>query len=300
MKKMLIVLILTVTANITFAQINENELLNKASTQVKEQLKTNLSIGLNNQTMLNAYNAVVQSQMQEEVKARVLSKIAQAHQTGLPAEPFAEKVMEGLAKRANEAQIENALNQLTERYSYAKQLTNQLAFSQQTRSKVMGNIADALAAGISKQSMKNIMSHSRMKSEPDLAAEITECVKDMSRARVESNMIEKTMSKAMEKGYKANELAEIRNQFKTMVKTRDANQLAKNMENGFQMGAKSSDISRGLSGRGSGGNMGSGYGSGSGMGSGSSGGSGNGGSGGGSGSGSGGGNGGGHGGGRGM
>ncbi|UOD35270.1 hypothetical protein DSN97_02710 [Deferribacteraceae bacterium V6Fe1] len=295
MKKMLIVLILTVTANITFAQVNENELLTKATTQVKEQLKTNLSIGLNNQTMLNAYNAVVQSQMQEEVKVRVLSKIAQAHQAGLPAEPLAEKVMEGLAKRANESQLENALNQLTERYSYAKQLTEQLAFNQQTKSKIMGNIADALAAGISKQSMENIMSHSQLKSEPELAAEITECVKDMSRARVQSNLIEKTMTKAIEKGYNAGELAEIRNQFKTMAKTRDANQLAQNMQNGFQMGAKSSDISKGLSGNGNGSNMGSGYGDSSGMGSGSGGSSGNGGSGGSSGGSSG--NGGGHGGG---
>lgn len=263
------ILTLTVIANITFAQTNENELLNKASVQVKEQLKTNLSIGLNNQNMLNAYNAVIQSQIQEGTKTRILSKIAQAHQAGLPTEPLAEKVMEGLAKRANESQIENALNQLTERYSYAKQLANQLTFSQQIRNKLMGNIADALAAGISKQSMENIMSHSRIKSEPELAAEITECVKDMSRARVQSNLIEKTMLKAMEKGYNGKEIAEIRNEFKNMVKTRDANQLAQNMQDGFQKGAKSSNISKNLSGRGSGGNMGSGYGSSSGVGSGS-------------------------------
>jgi transcriptional regulator NrdR family protein len=302
MKKITTLFAILFVSTICLAEVSETAVLDKASEMVRQQLQTNISMGLNNQTMLNAYGQIIQSKMTEEVKAQILSKMRQAYQNGIPAEPLAEKVMEGFAKKANEQQMQQALNKLTERFEYAKKISAQINAPVEQKQKMMANLADALAAGLQTQTAERVMSKDRLKENSELATEVTECLKDMARARVDSQQIEKTMTAAIEKGYKVNELAEVRQRFKSLAKTMDANQIARNMQNGFQKGMSGQDIGKGLSGGGyrQMGGMSNGMGTG-GYGGGSAGGSGSGGSGSSDGSGgNGGGSGGGHGGGRGK
>lgn len=290
MKKINLTIAFVLAGMVAFAQVRETDLLNKAQETVREQIKQNLSLGLKTQEALNAYNMVVQSRYSYQEQVRVIAAMREAYQKGATAEAIASKVSEGLAKNVSADQMEKALNNVANRYAYAKQLAERVSKEDNVRAKIINNIAEAMAAGLQDRDIESLMTRERIRQDKELAVEVTEMVRDMVRARVNSQEAVRTMMTAVDKGYSAKEIAEIRNMFKNNVRTMNATYLAQNMKYGFQQGYRGAEMSGSMS-------SGSGKG-GAGSGSGSSG-SGGGGSGGGSGGtgGSGGGSGGGHGGG---
>ncbi|MCX8084245.1 MAG: hypothetical protein N3C60_04920 [Calditerrivibrio sp.] len=247
MRRIMSIVVIVFIAAMSYAEVTVNDVLNSAPAEVKEQLNLNISLGLKNQAMLNMYNAMIQNQVRVETQVMILNKLREAYQSGLPTDPVAEKVMEGLAKKVNSAQLEVAVSNVINRYSFAKQIAERVTKEEKLQQRIMNNIADTLAAGMQSRNVETVMTQMRLRSEANLAAEVSDFMKDMARAKVESAEIERSMMVALQKGYTHTELAEIRHIFRNMIKSENANSVAKQMQNGFQAGLKGADMGKNMS-----------------------------------------------------
>jgi hypothetical protein len=284
MKKIYFVIFMVVFS-ITAMATTEEEVLSKAPSAVKEQLRESLKSGLNNTEILNVYGMLIQSRYSYEEQKKIMSSMMEAYKKGVPSDAIANKIGEGLAKNVSAEMMEKAMNNVAHRYTVAKQIVEKVKAEEKVRSIIRNNISESMAAGFTEKDALSLMSKDRIWQNKELALEISEMVKDMVRARVSSEETAKTIGLAVDKGYSAREIKEIRNMFRENIRNMSAKQLVYNLRNGIENGYKGSEMQGSMTGgsRGGygGGSAGSGGGSGSGGGAGGGSGSGSGGSGGG-------------------
>jgi len=274
MKKIYLIVSFVILSVASYAAVTEEELMSTTPNQVREQLQQNIRIGMKNSGMLNVYGMLMQSRYSNQEKNQVLSQMREAFQKGATQETIANKVGEGLAKNVTAEQMGKALNNVGNRYSFAKQIAERITKEETVKNRIMNNIAEALAAGMHERDVESLMSRDRVRKDKELAAEVCEMARDMVRARINSQDVAKTMGLAIDKGYSAKEMAEIRAMFRNNIRNTNANELAMNMKYGFEKGYKGGQMAGSMSGSGNGGGSGSGGGSGAGAGAGGAGGSG--------------------------
>ncbi|MGC8925868.1 MAG: hypothetical protein ACP5LO_07590 [Calditerrivibrio sp.] len=256
MKKIYLIVCLVILSVASYAAVTEEDLMSTTPNQVREQLQQNIRMGMKNSELLNVYGMLMQSRYSNQEKNQILSQMREAFQKGATQEAIANKVGEGLAKNVSADQMVKALNNVGNRYSFAKLIAERITQEEKVKNRIMSNIAEALTAGMHEKDVESLMSRDRVRKDKELAAEVSEMARDMVRARINSQDVAKTIGVGIEKGYSAKEMAEIRAMFRNNLRNMNANELAMNMKYGFEKGYKGGQMAGSMSGTGNGGSGG--------------------------------------------
>ncbi|MGB9731755.1 hypothetical protein [Calditerrivibrio nitroreducens] len=256
MKKIYLIVCLVILSVASYAAVTEEDLMSTTPNQVREQLQQNIRMGMKNSELLNVYGMLMQSRYSNQEKNQILSQMREAFQKGATQEAIANKVGEGLAKNVSADQMVKALNNVGNRYSFAKLIAERITQEEKVKNRIMSNITEALTAGMHEKDVESLMSRDRVRKDKELAAEVSEMARDMVRARINSQDVAKTIGVGIEKGYSAKEMAEIRAMFRNNLRNMNANELAMNMKYGFEKGYKGGQMAGSMSGTGNGGSGG--------------------------------------------
>ncbi|MGC9062966.1 hypothetical protein [Calditerrivibrio sp.] len=250
MKKIYLIVCLVILSVASYAAVTEEDLMSTTPNQVREQLQQNIRMGMKNSELLNVYGMLMQSRYSNQEKNQILSQMREAFQKGATQEAIANKVGEGLAKNVSADQMVKALNNVGNRYSFAKLIAERITQEEKVKNRIMSNITEALTAGMHEKDVESLMSRDRVRKDKELAAEVSEM------ARINSQDVAKTIGVGIEKGYSAKEMAEIRAMFRNNLRNMNANELAMNMKYGFEKGYKGGQMAGSMSGTGNGGSGG--------------------------------------------
>ena len=231
--------------------------------------------------------AMHQHQFRHENTQRIQNMIQEAQKKGLPTEPMQNKVHEGIAKRAPEEAIVQAVERVQNRYGYAYQHARALSDEpQQVRS--MGNrFAEANAAGLANEDAARIMAQLQNRTRNmnreqafELADETVKGARNMARQGVSSTTVGNVYANALQHAYQARDMQTLQHSFANQARHGNPENVAHGFSQGIGQGLGAGGLSSG-GGAGSGSGSGGSGGGGSGGGGSGSGGSGSGGSGGG-------------------
>ncbi|MBU3982196.1 MAG: hypothetical protein KJ985_01655, partial [Proteobacteria bacterium] len=135
------------------------DLTNDESTQLqpREQATIHYQVQVDPDGTPAMLQAMQQYQFRHENTIRVRSMIQDAKQHGLPTDPLMHKVYEGIAKKANEDNIVQAVKRVQSRYEHAYQQASTLTKDKQQAKQLGQIIADAYTAGLKEQDCAQIM-----------------------------------------------------------------------------------------------------------------------------------------------
>lgn len=229
-----------------YAEFKENDIIASAPAEIREMVRSNINIGVRNQEALRMYDEIIKSDLNLKTKYNILEKLGYVYKAQLGTDIFIGKVMEGLSKKVSGEQIERAVEVTISRLKFSRELVSNLYVDKNIQDKLFFNIYDSLAAGISEGSLSKIMSENRVKNDSEIALEISEILKIMSRARVDATVINDIVYNMLDKNYKAKEIKELRNSFKENLKSYDGKQLAGNILKSMNYGLKLDEIEKNM------------------------------------------------------
>ena len=149
----------------------------------------------------------------EEQMLRAQSVVLEARREELPARPVINKALEGMAKQVPPERILQAMEDVRSRYSFAFGLARPLAARQDQAGRLGNLLAEALAAGLSRQSATDIMARLRERSGQmppgeivELAAASLGMARDMARLGVAPGTASEVVTAALSKGFSAHDV----------------------------------------------------------------------------------------------
>ncbi|HWR92381.1 MAG TPA: hypothetical protein VN300_08130, partial [Desulfobacterales bacterium] len=149
----------------------------------------------------------------EEQMLRAQSVVLEARREELPARPVINKALEGMAKQVPPERILQAMEDVRSRYSFAFGLARPLAARQDQAGRLGNLLAEALAAGLSRQSAADIMARLRERSGQMPTGEIVELAaaslgmaRDMARLGVAPGTASEVVTAALSKGFSAHDV----------------------------------------------------------------------------------------------
>jgi hypothetical protein len=150
----------------------------------------------------------------EEQMLRAQSVVLEARREELPARPVINKALEGMAKQVPPERILQAMEDVRSRYSFAFGLARPLAARQDQAGRLGNLLAEALAAGLSRQSAADIMARLGERSGQmppgeivELAAESLGMARDMARLGVAPGTASEVVTAALSKGFSAHDVS---------------------------------------------------------------------------------------------
>lgn len=183
--------------------------------------------------------------MAEAQAVTLLEMVRRAHEEGTPAHPLLDKAEEGLAKRVRGDQLLSAMERVHQRYRDAGAWSEGMAGDAATHRRMTGAMADALAAGMTHDDMARLRERMMARDgETDgaLAEESVLAVREMVRARVGSASATDTVDAALEQGYGAGEMAQLRETFHQKAGQGNGEMLANQYTQAIRGGMSASDL----------------------------------------------------------
>ncbi|KAA0258567.1 hypothetical protein FHQ18_05255 [Deferribacter autotrophicus] len=247
MKKVFLSLILVLMFAVISFAVTEEELLEQTPVQLKAKVQEMLAAGIKSEDALNMVKNMLQQRVQTRYAAKVIDAILEAKKQGLPVGPMVSKVNEGLAKNVSTEKIYEALNQVRNRYAYAYQKVERMKLNAQMRARVAQNIVDAMAAGMKKEHMDDMIKAleqkmDRVKEKENYALEVTEMAKEMARHGVSSDEAKDVINNAMKHEFTAREMKEMREAFMEQARMGDPKDIAEQMSENMEHGARGADV----------------------------------------------------------
>ena len=271
-------------AGIAAADIVDEQLPASAPEPLKAQTRAMIQAGVPQEDAVKMTRAMLQNRFELQHMLAAQTIVQEAHQQGLPVKPITDKAYEGIAKQVRSAAVVRAMQNVRSRYEFAYSKAALINQSSKEQQQLGNKLAACLSAGVSKADAERIMAslHGRIQTMDQsrahaLSVETLNTTRDMARLGASSTETANVVCQALQQGYAAGEMNQMRNAFMSRARHGAANDLAKSYSRSLQQGKGNPG-----SGRGNEGSGGQGPGSGAG---GQSGGSGSGGSGGGTGSG---------------
>jgi len=206
----------------------------------------------------------------EEQMLRAQSVVLEARREELPARPVINKALEGMAKQVPPERILQAMEDVRSRYSFAFGLARPLAARQDQAGRLGNLLAEALAAGLSRQSAADIMARLRERSGQmppgeivELAAASLGMARDMARLGVAPGTASEAVTAALSKGFSAHDVNAMHQSLMSQSQSHSPQAVAQGFAAAVQQGQTPQGAGHGGS-MGTGGSGGAGGGSGAG------------------------------------
>ncbi len=149
----------------------------------------------------------------EEVDA-LIRQATEAAARGLPGEPLANKIREGLAKGVEPKRIEPVLRQLTTHLESADQLVTELGVPHvgTGRTASVTLLAESMTRGVTPEEVRELHRHGQSGRQPLSSESLASAAKSLSlmkEAKVPSQQGAAVVNEAVRQGYRSNELLEL-------------------------------------------------------------------------------------------
>lgn len=186
-----------------------------APTALEQSTASLLAAGMEKGALERLNQSLAERNYGEEQSLRVHAVIQNTLKAGLPAQPVALKAQEGLSKNVEPARLVAAMQRVQARYGFAYAQARSLGAD----AKVGNTLAESLAAGLNERDCERLTAQLRDRSrdrlrDQDYLNETCQTIRELARQGVASGTISRVMGEAINKGYTAREMAQLRAAFK--------------------------------------------------------------------------------------
>ena len=207
-------------------------------------VKQLVQAGLNETTAADMGNALATAQFTAEQGRLITRQLQDAAGDRFGREAMVSKVQEGLAKRVGPEAIVHALGRVRERHGLAKELARDIPSG--NSAELSGMIADALSSGLrqedARQLTQGLLGQRRQPGVQPLAMETMTTARDMVRLGVVSQTAAKILAHALEHGFDAAAMRDVRQTLSDQRAQSNMNQVAERMAAAIQNGVAAKDL----------------------------------------------------------
>jgi hypothetical protein len=174
--------------------------------QIETQTRAMSAVGVPTEAARNMLTTMHQNRFSEESIARAQQVTMNCAKAGFPTEPVMSKVVEGMAKQANEQEIVAAMATMHSRYVQANRLAKTMSKEKQTVDTMTQVIADCLTAGMKAKDMETVMAqlrtqtHTQTKNKTEnekLAIQTMQTARTMARLGIRSSDVSDTLCQSL-------------------------------------------------------------------------------------------------------
>jgi hypothetical protein len=237
-----------------------------ADEPVSEQTRTRQSAELRQLVDMGVPETVaakMQSRFKTSQMVQVRSIVQAAEAQGLPIEPLADKVLEGIAKNVSADRIVQAMEQVRSRYAAAVADAREITPTRARQQALTRTMAQAMAAGMPPEALETITNRLRSRGRTMTQAECDQlaetaftAARDMARMGASGEVVAETVNLALDDGYTAEQMQRMRSQFMHQARQIDADMVANQFRERVRAGQDVADDAT----MGGGSGAGSGYG----------------------------------------
>jgi hypothetical protein len=215
---------------------------------IKAQAREMIQAGINPEIAVGLTRSMVQQQFTHRQMKQTRQMVKEAAQKGLPVEPITNKAREGEAKQVPAERVVAAMNQVSQRYSRAYGYADRLGLKGQDRQQAGDRMAQGMAAGLDKAACDRIAEQLQDRtrnmdrtSARDLTLEALAAARDMARMGVSANQSADVVCQALQNNYQAEQMLQLRHQFRSQARNEDPQGLANRYTHAFQHGQDPTD-----------------------------------------------------------
>ena len=234
-------------ASLAFGDEVEESLSTLATEQLKTSTRGMILSGIDTNNAIRMTKLMLKNEFSLEQALRAQKVIMNAQKEGLPVEPIMNKAYEGMVKQVQAKNIVQAMERVRTRYAFAYEQARVLT-KERSQVRAIGNtIAKTCTAGMDQQDIQGIMDRLRERTRQmtqsqtmELAKESFKTARDMARLGLSSKTTTNLVCLALQKGYTAREMENMRNSFMTQSRSSHPTHLANSYSNAIK-GGKSAD-----------------------------------------------------------
>lgn len=248
MKKIcLIVCAVLFSASLAFGDEVEESLSTLATEQLKASTREMILSGIDTDNAIRMTKLMLKNQFSLEQALRAQKAIMNAQKEGLPVDPIMNKAYEGMVKQLQAKNIVQAMERVRSRYAFAYEQARALT-KERSQVRAIGNtIAKTVTAGMDQKDTQGIMDRLRERTQQmtqsqtmELAKESFKAARDMARLGLSSKTITNLVCLALQNGYTARKMENMRNSFMIQSRSSNPTHLANTYSNAIK-GGKSTD-----------------------------------------------------------
>lgn len=190
------------------------------SSEGKASTSQMIRVGVDSEDAIRLTQAMLEYRFSRENVLRAQKIIMHSHDQELPLEPVMNKAYEGMAKGIQQENIIRAMYNVMARYGFACQQASELTQREDQKKRIMEQIAECVAAGVTDRDAERLVSHLRhsiqempKEEADDLTLETFRVVKDMARLRVHSMEASDLALEALKHRYGTREMKRMRKSF---------------------------------------------------------------------------------------
>ena len=232
-----------ICASSTFGDEVDERLSGMATSELKAGTRHMIRAGVDGEDAIRLTQAMLEYRFSLENARKAQEVIMRSHEQGLPVGPVMNKAYEGMTKGIQQGNIIRAMNRVMARYGFARQQAGELTPREAQKKRIMKQIAECVAAGMSNHDAERLMYRLRYrvqempKGEADsLAIETFRAVKDISRLRVHSMKATDLALEALKHHYGSREMTRMKHSFMKHARDTSPNTVAEGYINAIQLG----------------------------------------------------------------
>jgi hypothetical protein len=227
-----------------------------AADPVKQSARALIAAGMEKSKAIEITRAMLQDQFTQQDVLDAHNLLMNAHKKGLPVEPLMNKAFEGMAKNVEAGRIVAAMEKVQSRDTFAHSQAKMLTGRENQVSHMAIMIAQGLAAGLSETDVATITGALQAKAKgqsPDqgeqLALEALMIARDISRLGVKSEATTDVVLQALQHGFSADDMQDMRQSFMNQSQTMSPAKLAQSFAKGIQQGKNAQSLGEMSSGK---------------------------------------------------
>jgi len=236
-------------ASLTFGDEVEESLSTLATEQLKTSTREMIQSGIDTDNAIRMTKLMLQNQFSLEQALRAQRVIMNTQKEGLPVEPIMNKAYEGMVKQVQAKNIVQAMERVRTRYAFAYAQARALA-KERSQVRAIGNtIAKSFTAGMNQKDIQGIMDMLQERTQQmtqlqtmELAKESFMTARDMARLGLSSKTTTNLVCLALQKGYTARKMENMRNSFMTQSRSSHPTHLANSYSNAIKGGINADSL----------------------------------------------------------
>ena len=251
-------------ASLAFGDEVEESLSTLATEQLKASTRGMILSGIDTDNAIRMTKLMLKNQFSLEQALRAQKVIMNALKEGLPVEPIMNKAYEGMVKQVQAKNIVQAMERVRTRYAFAYEQARVLTKERSQVPAIGNTIAKTFTAGMDQKGIQGIMDRLQERTQQmtqsqtmELAKESFKTARDMARLGLSSKTTTNLVCLALQKGYTARKMENMRNSFINQSQSSHPTHLANSYSNAIKDGKSADSIgysgSSGPSGPGGGG-----------------------------------------------
>jgi hypothetical protein len=251
MKKLFFILMIMCFIPVfSFADEIDDGLPPDTPVKVKESARQAISLGVQNQGMINMTKTMLENRYTEKQMLAVHETLMKAQKQNFDTEPVMNRFNEGVAKREKASDNIKAMEKVRSNYEIAGGLAGKMTQDKTQVKAMMQKMAECMNAGMTTRNMEQISTMLQekikaMDTGSGLAFNNTalNAIKQMAKSGADSGSVTKVMKNSFEKGYTVQDMEKLKNVFAAQVKNASsATKLANSFANAIKSGAKADDV----------------------------------------------------------